>query len=198
MLKPTLCYSLEKMINFVLMRDATSIERLAALEDKIILLEFTDLHLKFYWLFENQQVRILSNWRDQVDTNIAGPLEAIARLGLSKARIAKDLTVSGDMRVLEAFKELFAKLEINWQQQLAPLVGDMAAFKLTQTAQSLGSWFKSSMQSMQENTKEYLTEESEYLPPRLLFTDFTQEVRKLSRATERLAMRIQRLQARGL
>ena len=51
---------------------------------------------------------------------------------------------------------------------------------------------------MQENTKEYLTEESECLPPRLLFTDFTQEVRKLSRATDRLAIRIQRLQSREL
>ena len=140
MLKTSFCYSLEKMINFVLMRDATSVERLVALEDKIISLEFTDLHLKFYWLFENHHVRIFSTWRDEVDTNIAGPLEAIARLGLSKARIAKDLTVSGDMRVLEAFKELFVKLDINWQRQLAPLVGDVAAFKVTQTAQSLGNW----------------------------------------------------------
>ena len=196
MLKTTLCYSLEKMINFMLMRDATSIERLSVLEDKIILLEFTDLHLKFYWLFENQYVRILPSWRDEVDASIAGPLEAIARLGLSKAKIAKDLTVSGDMHVIEAFKELFAKLDINWQQQLAPLVGDAVAFKVTRTAQSVSGWLKNSLQSMRENTKEYLTEESECLPPRLLFTEFSQEVRQLSRAVDRLAVRIQRLQQR--
>lgn len=196
MLKTTLCYSLEKMINLILARDRTSIERLTVLEDKVIVLEFADLKLKFYWLFENHYVRILSTWREEVDASIAGPLAAIVKLGLSKARIAKDLTVSGDMHLVEAFKDLFSKLDIDWQSQLAPLLGDAMAFKVTQSTQSVGSWLKNSMQSLHENTKEYLTEESGCLPPRLLFTHFTREVRQLNREVDRLAARIQHLQQR--
>ena len=195
MLKTTACYSLEKMVNFILLRDVDSITRLVTLEDKLVAIEFTDLHLTLYWLFENQKVRILSTWRGETDANVSGPLEAIARLGLSKAKVAKDLTVSGDMHVIEDFKALFAKLDIDWDAQLAPLIGDALAFKVGKTARAANQWIKQAAQSLHENTKEYLAEESGLLPPRLLFTEFSKDVRELNRDVDRLAARIKHLQS---
>jgi len=197
MLKTTIFHGLEKIINLLLSRDMDSIARLAKLEDKLVVLEFTDLNLKFYWLFENHCVRILSTSRDAVDASIAGPLTAIARLGLSKAKVAKELTISGDMHVVEAFKELFAKLDIDWEAELATVTGDVIAFKIGKLVRVASRWAKQAADSMHENTKEYLAEESQLLPPRMLFADFVADVRQLSRDVDRLAARIKRLQMRA-
>lgn len=198
MLKVTVCSSLETLVNFILSRDADSITRLQALEDKIIALEFTDLQLKFYWLFEHQRVRVLASWSGDVDANIAGSLEAIARLGLSKAKVAKDLTVSGDMHVVEAFKVLFAKLDIDWEAQLAPIIGDAFAFKVGRTAREVGKWLQQATNSLQENTRDYLEEEKNLLPSRARFAAFVGDVRELNRNVDRLAARIQRLAAQDV
>lgn len=195
MLKTTACYSLEKMVNFILLRDEDSTTRLVALEGKLVAIKFTNLHLTLYWLFENQKVRILSTCRDEADASVSGPLEAIVRLGLSKAKVAKDLTVSGDMHAVEDFKALFAKLDIDWDAQLAALIGDALAFKVGRAARLTKQWVKQAAQSLHENTKEYLAEESGWLPPRLLFTEFSKDIRELNRDVDRLAARVKRLQA---
>lgn len=195
MFKVTVCYSLETLVNFMLSYDADSVMRLQALEDKIITLEFTDLQLKFYWLFENQRVRVLATWSGDVDANIAGSLEAITRLGFSRAKVAKDLTVSGDMHVVEAFKTLFAKLDIDWEAQLAPIIGDAFAFKIGRTARVANKWLKQAANSLQANTKDYLEEEKNLLPSRWRFTDFIGDVRELNRDVDKLAVRIKRLPA---
>ena len=198
MLKVTVCHSLETLVNFILSLDADRVKRLEALEDKIVALEFTDLQLKFYWLFEHQRVRVLATWSNNVDASIAGSLEAIIRLGLSKGKVAKGLTVSGDMYVVEAFKALFTKLDIDWEAQLAPITGDAFAFKVGRTAREAGKWLQQATNSLRANTKDYLQEEQNLLPSRWRFTDFVDNVRELNRDVDRLALRIQRLSAQDM
>ena len=193
MLASTLCFGIEKSVNFMLARDADSQHRLAALENKIICIEISDLKLKLVWLFEHNHVRIVSEWRDELDATIAGPLQAIARMGLSKAKVAKDLTVSGDMHVVEAFKDLFAKLDIDWEAQLAPYTGDALAFKIGKTTRDAVNFFKNCTQSLQQNSKEFVEEEMNILPSKLRFEDFSNNVRQLHRDVDRLAARLQRL-----
>ncbi len=194
MLKSTLCYGVEKVVNHVLDKDPDSATRLTALEDKVVSIEISDFSLTMYWLFELQQVRIVTNWRDEVDASIIGPAEAIAKLGLSKAKIAKGLTISGDLHVVEAFKELFARLDIDWQADLAALTGDAAAYKIGKTLKQAGQFFKHASKSFAQNSKEYLEHEAELLPSRLQFTDFSQDVRELNRDMDRVAAKIKRIQ----
>lgn len=193
MLATTVALGLEKSVNFALNRDSNSQERLDALEDNIICTEISDLKLTLYWLFEQQRIRIVSEWRDEVDATISGPIQAIARMGLSKAKVAKDLTVSGDMHVVEAFKELFAKLDIDWEAQLVPYTGDALAFKLGKTARQAGNFLQKAAKSFGANTKEYLQEEAQLLPSNLRLEDFANDVRELNRDVDRLNARIKRL-----
>ena len=197
MFKTAVYYSLEKMINLVLSRDMDSRRRLARLEDKVVAIEITDLNLGFYWLFENYQVRLLSSWRTMVDASIASPLNAMMQLGLSKAKVAKGLTITGDMHVVEAFKELFAKLDIDWEAQLVPFTGEIIAFKTAQSVRAAGGWLTTAAVSMRENAKEYLEGESQLLPSRLRFEDFVSDIRQLNRDLDRLTARLKQWQLRG-
>lgn len=194
MLKSTFCYGVEKAVNLVLAKDPQSQSRLVALEDKSISIEISDFSLTMYWIFEQQHIRVVTDWRNDVDASIKGPLEAIAKLGLSKAKVAKDLTISGDLHVVEAFKELFAKLDIDWQADLAVITGDAAAYKIGQTLKQAGQFFKQAGKSFANNSKEYIEHEAELLPSRFQFEDFSQDVRELNRDMDRIAAKINRLQ----
>jgi ubiquinone biosynthesis accessory factor UbiJ len=193
MLKTTAFMALEKMVNFAFSRDENSVQRLAVLEDKIICIEFTDISLKMFWLFENSRVRILTAWRDNLDVKIEGSVSAIAKIGLTKAKTAKDLTISGDMHVVEAFKELFAKLDIDWEAQVSPFVGDALAYKLGKTAKELRGWLKGTTKTLAQTSKEFAQEEVQCLPSRTVFEEFSQDVRALNRRVDKLAARIKRL-----
>ena len=114
--------------------------------------------------------------------------------GSGLAKIAKDLTISGDLHVVEAFKELFARLDIDWQADLAALTGDAAAYKIGKTLKQAGQFFKHASKSFAQNSKEYLEHEAELLPSRLQFTDFSQDVRELNRDIDRVAAKIKRIQ----
>lgn len=194
MLKTFLFASIEKSVNFILSRDEDSHSRLAVLEDKTICIELNDLNLTFYWLFEHHRVRIVSEFQGDCDATISGPFQAIARMGLTQAKVAKDLTVSGDMHVVEAFKELFAQLDIDWEAQIAPYTGDAGAYKIGKTLRQTGNWLQQTAKHLRASTKEYVEEEANILPSKLRFTDFSKDVRELNRDVDRLSAKIKRLQ----
>ena len=111
----------EIALNFVIAQDEKTAHRLKALEGKVIALKLTEPSLSFYWLFECGQVRLFSEWtaEDEIDASIAGPFSAFARLGLTQAKVAKDLVISGDLHVFETFKDVLSKLDIDWEDFLA-------------------------------------------------------------------------------
>lgn len=193
MLTSTAFYSLEKAVNFILQRDADSPARLAELEGKLIAIAFTDLDLSMYWLFEHQRVRIVSECCEEPDAKIAGKLPAIAKLGLSQAKVAKDLTVSGDLSIIEKLKTLFASLDIDWEAQIAVLTGDAPAYAIGKTLRAATQFFKQAGKSVGRNTKDYLEHEAQILPSRRQFTDLSDDIRELNRKIERLSARVRRL-----
>ena len=193
MLKTTTFRALEKSIAFLLQRDPNSVARLKTLDGKIILLDITDLRLKMYWLFEDEKILLRTEWSEPVDASIRGPLSALMDLHFRRHHVSADLSISGNLDAIEAFKNVFAQLDIDWGAQLAPFVGDAAAFKLEQFAERGMKFFNRFLTSTRENTKEYLEEEVELLPSRHRFDDFAQQVRSAARATDRLEARIKRL-----
>jgi ubiquinone biosynthesis protein UbiJ len=188
MLKTVALQTVEASINFVLTRDPQSKERLAALEDKVIEFKITDLKFNFYWVCEQQRVRLLSEWESAVDAIIEAPLNALAKIGLQQT--TKEVTISGDLSTVETFKRLFSELDINWEEQLAPLTGDALAFKLGDLARKATKFMRNTAESLRENTKEYLHEESTVVAPRAHFREFSSDVRELNRAVDRLELRV--------
>ena len=193
MLKTAFLNSLEQAINFVLARDPQSCERLQTLAGKTILLASTEPRLTIYWLFESDKILLRSEWRDDTTASISGPLNELLQLGLSDKKIAKDLIIKGDLQAIAAFKELFASLDIDWEEYLSHYTGDVVAHHLGQAARKARRFFKHAFSSLSSSTKEYMQEEINVVPTKMAVTDFATEVRELDRDVERLAARIKRL-----
>jgi ubiquinone biosynthesis protein UbiJ len=134
------------------------------------------------------------------DTVIHGTPTALMRLASSETSTQElfsgDVRIEGDVRLGTRLRQLLARAEIDWEEQLSGLLGDVAAHQLGRGLRSIRQWTRRSRGALADDLGEYLTEESQLLPPRPEAEAFMAEVDALRDDVERLAVRVQRLRGR--
>lgn len=100
------------------------------------------------------------------------------------------VTIEGDADFAKTISELAMQLHWDAEEDLAPLVGDIAAVRLVQFARATFNNVKASTQSLVESAAEYLLEEQPVLLRRQKRVDFSAQVMTVRDDTERLAKRI--------
>jgi ubiquinone biosynthesis protein UbiJ len=129
----------------------------------------------------------------QPDGRIRGSSLAMMRL-LTERNEARSLVnpaiqISGDSEFVQSVYRLFLDMEINWQEALSRLIGDVPTHGVEQLLRSLGEFGRSTVASVRRNVDEYLHEESRVVPPR-------NQVEVFDRELDALRLRLDRLQAR--
>ncbi len=141
----------------------------------------------------------------ELDGRISGSSLAMMRL-LTERNEARSLVnpaiqISGDSEFVQAVYRLFLDMEINWQETLSRLIGDVPTHGVEQFLRSLGEFGRSTVASVRRNVDEYLHEESRVVPPRNQVEVFDRELDALRLRLDRLQARIQlverKLQARS-
>ena len=85
-------------------------------------------------------------------------------------------------------------MDIDWEEQLSKLTGDVIAHQLGNGARRIGTLLKHGRRTLQQDIGEYLQEELRVLPSRIETENFSSDVTRLSIDADRLAARIRRLQ----
>lgn len=136
-----------------------------------------------------------------IDSSSAAPdatirLDPKLLLGLPlKGRVVfKTLDSEGDASLLAELNRIFQTLRWDSEADLAPLVGNMAARRLTASAQNLRSWARQNRESAAATVTEYLTEEQPLLANRPQAEQFYREVDTLRDDAARLEARLKRLE----
>ncbi|ABI55427.1 ubiquinone biosynthesis accessory factor UbiJ [Alkalilimnicola ehrlichii MLHE-1] len=122
-----------------------------------------------------------------------GALLALAR---RRGEGAEGFEFRGDVHTVQAVRDFFSGLEVDWEAQLARVVGDIPAHEVGRLLRGLGQWGGEVLESARLNLGEYLTEEGRLLPPRAEVRGFVEEVSVLRQDADRLAARIARLERR--
>ena len=91
-------------------------------------------------------------------------------------------------------QNIFVHLDIDWEEQLSKFVGDGAAGHISKMTKGLQDWVKDSRQNLQNNTTEFLQQETSQLPPRTAVEDFLRDVDHIRNDVERAAVRIKKLE----
>ena len=104
------------------------------------------------------------------------------------------LQLEGDIQLAQAFSQLFLKLNIDWEEQLAKRTNDVLAHEVFRFGKNLFSKADKFLQSMQTILSEAAIEEKNIAAPATLVESFICEVTDLQSQSEQFEQRLQRFE----
>jgi ubiquinone biosynthesis protein UbiJ len=131
---------------------------------------------------------------ESLDAIIRPTAAMAARLPFFGREALRHADYSGDAALLATLDKVFRHLDWDIEADLAPLVGDIAAHRLTQTARETVATLSQASQSLQTSVAEYWIEEIEQLARRVDVERFNREVDTLVDDVARLEARLARLE----
>ena len=186
---------LEQALNQLLALDPAAAARLAELHGRQIRVDLrgTGIQLNFV-PGEDGRLQLLGHMETEPDCTLSGsPLDLLRASDETQGArqlFAGHVRIDGDQQTAHRFSEALAGLDIDWEEQLSHLSGDIAAHEIGRALRALAAEGRRIGSSSGENLSEYLTEEGRLLPHRFQIEDFLAAVDTLRDDTERLAARI--------
>ena len=191
--------AIETAINSWLKLDGESLEKLKPLEGKIIRFHITGLELNLYYLPAVSGINVLGNYPETedggiVDATIHGSPMSLIRLSTAEnsgeTLLKSDVEIDGDMRVAEKFSAVLREVDIDWEEHLSRLVGDIVAHHAGQFTRSATRWFSDTNEAMKMNSAEYISEEAKLTPADAEVNHYINQVDELRMDVDRLNARI--------
>ncbi len=197
-IKPLLMSALEAALNQFLEMDQNRAVFLTPLSGKIIAMTILPFNETIYLCPTSDSIQLLDYSPDQPDTQLTGSVFAFGLMGLSskpmRSIFSGEIKIEGDMQTGRKFQELFAKLDINLEQQLARYTGDTIARNISQFFRAGQNWSKESIETFRLNASEFLQEETRDLPAVPEADLFYAQVDELRTDFDRLQSRVERLE----
>lgn len=181
-------------INNYLALDAEIQSQLIPLANKTLRIEVNDFPLNFEVRVHHDKLELLNASTDKVTTHIRGNLIDLGEMAWKSKNqqvpFSKTIDIQGDLDFIQALRDVFLQLDIDWEEQFAKMVGDIMAHNISKAFQNFCSWTQDSVGSLNQDLSEYLQEEARLLPTRLELTDFMRDTEILRDDVERLEARI--------
>lgn len=188
--------ALEAAINPMLRLDPDLSPRLAALDGKVIAIEPEASGLVFYLRFGPNGVRVSDRCSEEATVRIRGTLLALLRQWRNRGATDDGIIIEGDVAVGREFQAVPAHWDVDWEEQLSKLVGDVAAHQIGRFQRGVRDWGRQTGETLLRDGAEYLQQEAQALPPRHAVEQFLSAVDVLREDADRLAARVDRLRRR--
>lgn len=192
-------HSVERALNRFLQLDPATMQRMAQLEGRCIGIDLENTGIRFY-IHPGPQRIVLTDQAEQVDTMLHGTPLAMTRLGLgpdaSQSLFSGNVRITGDTETGQTFKEILDRIDIDWEEQLSHITGDLIAHQAGNALRRMRGLLRSAGHTLQQDAGEYLREERRVLPARIEVENLITDIAALRTDTDRLEARIRRLQTR--
>ena len=131
------------------------------------------------------------------DVTISGPpftlLRLLGSLGSVDGVLPPDVSVSGELQLVQKLTRLAKRANIDWEEPLSKLFGDSVAHEIGRGVRGFVSWAHAASETFSSDMGEYLREERRLAPTRLEVDDFATGVDQTRDHVERLEVRVARL-----
>jgi len=187
---------MEIAINRALKLDDFSYQKMIALQGKIIGIELLGINVSFYLVPNADGVQVLADTEEKADTWIRGTPLSMLKTAISDDRstlFKGEVTIDGDMELGQKFQRILDGLEIDWEEPLSKVVGDVAAHQLGDMVRGFSSWAFNSIDSLTKTTGEYFQEETQDVVNSVEVERFVDGIDELRSDTERLEKRLERI-----
>jgi ubiquinone biosynthesis protein UbiJ len=182
--------ALESMCNRALRMDPEAIAAVEALAGKILALELTPASLTLYLIPGPGGLQLAGACPGEPDTRIRGTPLAFARLGLSHCVADGDVEISGDVALGRQLQAILGRLDLDWEELLARLTGDLLAHQVGNATRAAADWGRRSADALARDLSEYLHYEVGQVPPRREVEGFLDAVDRLRTDADRLETRV--------
>lgn len=189
----------ETALNGALALDPDTLQRLHALEGKVIAFEIVPPGLTVYLAPGAEGVRVMGYFGAEPDTTLSGSPFALARLAATPrgtpapALFSGEVTVRGDVELGRRVQDIFKRVDLDLEEHLSRLTGDVVAHQLGGWVRGLTAWGRQVKESLGRNTADYIQEEAGVAPTRGEVETFAAAVEAVREETDRLAARLRRL-----
>lgn len=161
---------------------------------KSVCIDLSGIDIQLYYRFLPDHIVVLGEFDAEPDATISGTPTALVFAGLSGRGHTRDLQLTGDLQVAQAFEKFLKDIDPDWEEWLSHYTGDAIAFQAGETARSLQRWGQQATKAFQEDLRDYLQIEINMLPVAPEVDSFNRSVDEFRAAVERFEMRVHRLQ----
>jgi len=182
----------EKIINSALAYDPSSRIALAKLEPQVLAINITTPEFKFFVAPSEDGIVLLGNYEGEVTTQLQGTVPALVNLIKSDRLNLKDTGVElfGSTTFISELQKILKNLDIDWEEMLSQIFGDIVGHQSAELIRSKMSWTKDRVSNIQRLTSEFLTEELRVLPSAPELNFFNAQVDELTLGADRIQARI--------
>ncbi|MFC3949159.1 ubiquinone biosynthesis protein UbiJ [Serratia entomophila] len=197
---PLLTGALETSLNSLLFRDRSMKAARQRLAGKVLRIELEELAAPLVLVFSELRVDVLGQSEDSADCKVRSRIPALLKLRdrqqLPVLMRSGELTVEGDIQVVQQLVGLLDLAEWDPAEWLAPYVGDIAAQGITQALGKGAGLLKAGLLRRQHDMAETLTEEWRLAPGPLEVVWFNEEVDAVTRSAQALIARMDKLEGK--
>ncbi|NQZ88712.1 MAG: SCP2 sterol-binding domain-containing protein [Colwellia sp.] len=196
MFQQTLCSTVEFIVNQALALNINGNNVLSALEQKTLTILLTELGFPLSFSINENKV-LVTSLTERSDCTIKTSAKTLLELKkeqqITELIKQEKLDVQGDIKVAQLFANIAESLEIDWQSEIAKHIGDIPTYKLSQFGKNLAKKFNFATQQIQADASEWLVHEKRLVVTSSQIQCFSQQVLEMSRQTDIISERIQRL-----
>ena len=196
-IKPLIINAFETALNKYLSLDEDVGIFLQPLAGKIIAVNIQPFNETIYLCPTSQGMQIIDFYEGDIDTTLTGTLAALGLMGLSstpaRSFFSGEVLIEGDLKIGQQFQKLFEQLDIDIEEQLSHITGDVIAHKIGNFFLSANQWQQESLETAQLNIREFLQDETQDLPPAPEINMLSENIDQLKEDCERLEARLKRL-----
>lgn len=187
----------EGALNRVLALDPETPHRLAPLTGRSLAVRLSEPTVAARVHFLADGLRLAQPGEaETADAEVEATLAGLATLATSRGRRSRDVVFRGDVGVIQEVRALFTELDVDWEEQLSRITGDVIAHQVGRGVRGGRRWGERTAAAFVQDVGAYLTEERRLLPPAAEADAFIRDVDRLRADTDRLEARIRRLERR--
>lgn len=188
---------LEQALNAALALDPKTLERLRRLQGRVIAIELQGTGIRLLLQPEQNGLRLMGHYDGIVDTTLRGAPFALLRMSTGRTgegMFKGGVEIDGDVELGQQIQRVFEKLDVDWEEHLSRLTGDIIAHQIGNSVRGLLNWGERAAEHLSQDTADYLQEEAEILPLPWEVEEFLEQVDTLRSDVDRLEARVKRLQ----
>lgn len=189
--------TLELLINQALRLDPATSGQLHNLAGKSIRIECSEPSFQVVILLGNDNIELQPFTGQKVTSHLTGNLAAFSDLLTATDKVATlingNLRLQGDSQLLMELQKILQNLDLDWEFQLARLIGDLPAHWLGKLGRDSFHWLKSTQPVFMRHLQEFILEEAQLSPTKQEMEQFIHGVQDTLQQTERLEAKIARL-----